>query len=488
MTKPDQFTFIPCESGAKPRCIGKEYRKRIRAQAMRTSWSQKKESKNARAQYQPIHKAPGIPFCHTLLEDRQCCTASTFRSILALGSTKSNVEGDSASRNDVPRSVHAVHLFMRRQKSLCHGTGDHSHTSVGLGLPSPHEPPASDDDIVETRNIRWVEEEYLGLPACSPSCCGVDPFTSSIAPINLRMHSYLQYYLDHVLPILHPVQEQTAILKDALLAQLNRSPLVLYSTLSIASLRVDNYSNRYDELLLYSKWTDSQLPVPHSFRFKTKTVHLLLHAMKNPGTESVPYVVFALIGLITYELLVENIQEAKIHFRGLRNLLRSHGGLERICAADVTSSTISEMRNVVHEMERYAEHCLDDDGQQPFLYRPDEEALSRYLAADSRFPTLIGQAPHAPDGLDWFAVDRQSAEIVDEMVATECFWHMGCRNDKSLVLKALIGIDGHGPLDVRNMSELDRPCYSTVDKLSDENEANSPLTRHALSEVHDCFR
>lgn len=94
------------------------------------------------------------------------------------------------------------------------------------------------------------------------------------------MHSYLQYYLDHILLVLHPFQEQTAILKDNLLVQLNKSPPVLYSTLSIASLRVDNYSNRYDELLLYSKWTDSELPVLHSFRFKTKTVHLLLHAVE----------------------------------------------------------------------------------------------------------------------------------------------------------------------------------------------------------------
>lgn len=75
---------------------------------------------------------------------------------------------------------------------------------------------------------KWADEEYLGLQACSPSCCGVDPFTSSIAPIDLR----IQYYLDNVVPVLHPFEEQTALLKDSLLSQqlqrsLRRAPSLL---------------------------------------------------------------------------------------------------------------------------------------------------------------------------------------------------------------------------------------------------------------------
>ena len=408
-----------------------------------------------------------------------------------LGSENLDVESAVARSNDAPRSLNAVHLFMRGRGSLCQGTKGRSHAPFGLGLLSQEDSPLSDDDSEDQRVPRWVKKDYLGLQGCAPSCCGVDPFTSSIAPINLRMHSYLQYYLDNVLPILHPFQEQTAILRSALLEQLNQSPLVLYSTLSIASLRVDNYHNKYDELLLYSKWSDSQLPVPHSFRFKTKTVHLLLHAMEHPGTEPASYTVFALICLITYELLVENIQDAKTHFRGLRNLLRSHGGLQKICAADMTPSTMSEMRKVVREMEKYAEHCVDDSGALMFPHEPDEDALSRRLATYSRFPTLVGKAPHAPEGVDWFAVDRQSAGIVDEMVATECFWHMGCRNDKSLILKALIGTDGHVPYDATNAGDHDQSCYSVVhglDKLPDWNKSKFALTRHALSDVQDDSR
>lgn len=127
---------------------------------------------------------------------------------------------------------------------------------------------------------KMVDGEYLGLQACFLSCCGVDPFTSSVALIDLRMHSYIQYYLDNVLPVPRPFEEQMALLKDSLLDRLNRPPLVFYATLSVASLQVDNYRNCYDELLLHSKWSDSEFPVPRSFCFKTKTVHSLLHAME----------------------------------------------------------------------------------------------------------------------------------------------------------------------------------------------------------------
>ena len=105
---------------------------------------------------------------------------------------------------------------------------------------------------------------------------------------------------------------------------------------------------------------------------------------------------FALICLITYELLVENIQDAKTHLLGLYRLLESQGGLQKICAADITTPTISEMHKVVHEMEKYAKHCVDGNGVQTFPYKPEENALSLRLAAHSRFPTLIGKSPSCP--------------------------------------------------------------------------------------------
>ena len=33
---------------------------------------------------------------------------------------------------------------------------------------------------------KWVDEEHLGMRACSPSCRRGSPFTSGVAPIDLR--------------------------------------------------------------------------------------------------------------------------------------------------------------------------------------------------------------------------------------------------------------------------------------------------------------
>ena len=88
-------------------------------------------------------------------------------------------------------------------------------------------------------------------------------------------------------------------------------------------------------------------------------------------------------------------------------------------------------------------------------------------------------------------MDQQSASIADEMTAMECFWYMGCRNDKSLILKALIGTDGYVPSGVGNTCEHDQSCYSVVhglDKLPDWSKSSYALTRRSLSQIQSDYR
>jgi hypothetical protein len=66
--------------------------------------------------------------------------------------------------------------------------------------------------------------------------------------------------------------------------------------------------------------------------------------------------------------MVENIQDAKTCLQGLRRLLESYGGLQKICATGITTSAMSEMHKVVRGMEKYAKHCVDDNGTQTFPY------------------------------------------------------------------------------------------------------------------------
>ena len=421
------FTFISCESGEIPRRIGPESRKKIRSQVMRISWSKKKKAdKKSRAS--SVSSTDGEP-CRLSNDVHTGCES------LYMSPKVVSARHQCRTLHDWERKCNDQKTSRRTCQSTSFDNSSHVLTSEF----------GTEDNDTQKEEHDWIRSDYLGLPTGPSSCCGVDPFASSVAPINLRMHSYLQYYFEHVVPVLHPYKEQTALLKQNLVNHLNRSPLVLYSILSIAAMRVDNYCNKYDELLLFSKWTDSQLPVPHSFRFKTKALHLLLHAMQDPST-STHDIVFALICLVTYELLVDNYKEARVHLRGLRLLLQSYGGLQNILRAEICiPGTISRMRNVVREMERYAEHAGKDAETFPI---PDETSLCRRLAAYSRFPTLIGKAPPAPEGVDWFAEENESMGIRDEMSATECFWHMGCRNDRNLALKALIGINHDDTTDI----------------------------------------
>jgi hypothetical protein len=95
---------------------------------------------------------------------------------------------------------------------------------------------------------------------------------------------------------------------------------------------------------------------------------------------------------VTYELLVENIQDAKTHLQGLHRLLESHGGLQKICAADIITSTMSEMHKAVREIEKYTKHCVEDNGAQTFpsyryqaqLGHVDSASHRRHAADDWR--------------------------------------------------------------------------------------------------------
>ena len=134
-----------------PRQIDLVNRKKIRAQVMGTSWSHKKAShKN----HTPTHKSPDIPLCHTLVENRQCCTASTFRSIITTECTNAKVGSVLEQSTTRPRPQNDVLLSMRGQQSLCQGLGGDSHAPFGLGQPCGDDSPTPEESAVETQIVQ----------------------------------------------------------------------------------------------------------------------------------------------------------------------------------------------------------------------------------------------------------------------------------------------------------------------------------------------
>jgi hypothetical protein len=173
MTVSSHYTFIQCESGPNPQQIGLVNRNRIRAQVMRTSWSHKKAlrtkaalSKVSHNNHTPTHKSLDIPLCHSLVKNRQCCTASTFRSIITTGPRDAKVGSVLEQSRTGLLPQNDVLLSMRGRQLLCQDSGGYSHASSELGQLYGDDSPTPEERVEETQMCKWVDEEYLGLQAC----------------------------------------------------------------------------------------------------------------------------------------------------------------------------------------------------------------------------------------------------------------------------------------------------------------------------------
>ena len=461
-----EFSFIPLDIGDGPRKVSKTSRKKIRSQAMRDSWRRKKSAKEqptSRPQ-PPIEGEDivsgefdaGVPYRSVFVHDpdetdyyEQLAKKINQKQRTGLPTPPSSVE----SRESSPLTT-VEHAF-----ALSSATEEPIKLRPWLGTDT------DDDDNIEVIERDTTQLQRNVGTASPQECSSLDPFTSAATSISPQMHYYLQYYLNSIVPLLHPFQEQQDLLTGSLKCSLARSPLILFSTLTMASMRIDNYSNKYDELLLYTKWPDSELPVPHSFRFKQKTIQTLLAMVQHPErleeNDGWCEIVFALICLVSYDLLVQNRQEAIMHLRALRQLLASKGGLHKICPPVMNPKIMSHMLSVVRGMKLYATaNGETHDMPSPF----DEKALCYRLATYSRFPALVGAHETSPGGVDWFHTG-DGGTLTDEIVTTELAWHMGCRDDKSRLLEVLTGT-GSGVVEDRpeNCPSACKVCQKEIDE------------------------
>ena len=164
----------------------------------------------------------------------------------------------------------------------------------------------------------------LYLPPVSP--IGIDPYCDASLPLRPITGYYLSHYLNSLLPQLHPFSVQQSLFRRRLTSHLASSPLLLASTLAVASLRLDNYSNRITELSSFYQTRNHYVlsdDIPHSFRFKAHTTQLLREALDRPDWQTPPYdILVALINLASYASLVSCHAEARMHLHGLHAILQ----------------------------------------------------------------------------------------------------------------------------------------------------------------------
>lgn len=232
-----------------------------------------------------------------------------------------------------------------------------------------------------------------------------------------------------IVPLLHPFSSQCALLHRNLVSYLSSSPLILLSTLSIAALRLDNYANRFNDLLCFwrNRATNQQTPVPHSFRFKAAALHQLRLAISGETKASLYELIFALVNLISYDSLVARTTEAKMHLRGLHSILRSCKSHQAIAGQTTIFPADPD--------------ALDDILSESFcrLLWPASwqfQQVREIVALHSTFPPLIGMAY---SGTRWDIFSKSEHCFVDTIRGTGLPYYFSNASERSEVLSAILG-------------------------------------------------
>jgi hypothetical protein len=233
-----------------------------------------------------------------------------------------------------------------------------------------------------------------------------------------------------MIPLLHPFQTQCEVLRGRLLSNMNQSPLILYSTLTVAALRLDNYRNRYEDLLKFSraKTPDNGLPTPHSFRFKARTLSLLVETIPHVSKTNVHEVVHALINLITYNNLVDDVDEAKAHIGGLKRVLAFCGGLESALGLEIKPEHLASIKK---DIAALAPGQFFDPG-------PATDEPLRGPLLHSMFPPIIAKT-RTGTGDSGSVGDDVGPGVNEAVYATGLLCHFSSPSDRSDILQLLIG-------------------------------------------------
>ncbi|KAL9110956.1 MAG: hypothetical protein Q9227_004571 [Pyrenula ochraceoflavens] len=322
------LTFIAATpTGAATRTVSAKDRRQIRSQVMRTSWNAKKAKKQVTVRFVDGTKDVKEKSCSRgfrreqtpgfALTSKECVyyfdPVSPYEKAVGCYLTPP----DSDSEADIPMQTVEDNEVNATQCTQLLGTQLHSDILDYAGF---------DSYPVDEPDSEGQPDADPRLP--SPSSWGIDPYSYAAVPLNFVTARYLNYYLIDLLPHLHPFPVQQNLFQRSFLPHLSSSPLILSSVLALASLRLDNYSNRLSDLFSFyraGRLSETTTDIPHSFRFKSHTVQLLRKALAGPTWQNPPYdVLVALINLASYSSLVSCPAEAQMHIRGLHALMRQY--------------------------------------------------------------------------------------------------------------------------------------------------------------------
>ncbi|KIX96204.1 uncharacterized protein Z520_07982 [Fonsecaea multimorphosa CBS 102226] len=161
----------------------------------------------------------------------------------------------------------------------------------------------------------------------------LDPFNISSVHITPSMNAALRHFSDVMIPGVFPTRHQAEIQTRWAFQNAAQDPLVLYSLLAIASAE---RSSRLGELRsgsIETTFTEADLEnrtVPDFVSYKVNAVRLANESMKSMDKATQASTIFAMMCLLSIEVITGNQKEIFAHVTGLQKLIAWRGGYHGI--------------------------------------------------------------------------------------------------------------------------------------------------------------
>ncbi|EXJ69484.1 uncharacterized protein A1O5_07520 [Cladophialophora psammophila CBS 110553] len=161
----------------------------------------------------------------------------------------------------------------------------------------------------------------------------LDPFNISSVHITPSMNAVLRHFSDVMIPTVFPTRHQAEIQTRWTFQNAAQDPLVLYSLLAVASAE---RSARLGELRngsIETTFTEADLEnrtVPEFVSYKVNAVRIANETMKSMEKATQASTMFAMMCLLSIEVITGNQKEIFAHVSGLQKLIAWRGGYHGI--------------------------------------------------------------------------------------------------------------------------------------------------------------
>ncbi|KAK6369362.1 hypothetical protein LTS17_009705 [Exophiala oligosperma] len=206
--------------------------------------------------------------------------------------------------------------------------------------------PEEDRALVENASVRSMLTQILqrldagnvGQPLHGPPISALrnsvlDPFSPSSIAITPAMDAVLRHFSDVMIPAVFPTRQQGDIQTRWAFEKASEEPLVLYSLLAISSAergaRLGQLRSGSQETTFTEEDLQNRL-VPDFVSYKVNAVKLANETMESMETAAKASTIFAMMCLLSIEVITGNQKEIFAHVSGLQKLIAWRGGYHGI--------------------------------------------------------------------------------------------------------------------------------------------------------------